>query len=345
MGKKQKIMILLLVALLGAGGYYYATVTGSKKPGHQLQLYGNVDIRQVEVAFYDTGRIKTIAVHEGDRVKAGQFLAAIDPVRYRADLQRLAAELTRQQQMVQKLERGSRPQEISAARARVKALAAKVVNARLTYGRLLRLYRKKSIARQQVDDARARYYSLREETKAARQALDLAIKGPRAEDIAAARAALRAKEAAVTLARRKLDDTKLYAPADGIIQDRIKEPGDMTFPSTPVLTLADTNPVWVRAYVPEPDLGKIRQGMKASIITDSFPGKKYKGWIGYISPTAEFTPKNVESPVLRTRLVYQIRVYACNPRGELRLGMPATVAIDLQQPLAATGSIKNVCGE
>lgn len=130
----------------------------------------------------------------------------------------------------------------------------------------------------------------------------------------------------------------------GVVRDRILEPGDMATPQTPVLTLAFTDPVWVRAYLPEPMLGRVKPGMEARILTDSYPGRAYAGWVGYISPTAEFTPKNVETPELRTRLVYQVRVFACNPRGELRLGMPATVTIDLDQaPPAARG--KSPCGD
>ncbi len=344
-GKRKIIVPVLLLALLAAGGLYYRKATEERQPAHRLQLYGNVDIRQVELAFYDSGRIQKITVHEGDRVKAGQLLAELDPVRYQAELKRLQAELLLQQQVVAKLEHGTRPQEIKAARDKVNALQARVEDARLTYERLRRMLAKKSIARQEVDDAKARYLALQNELQAAREALDLAIKGPRAEDIAAARAKLQAKEAAVTLARRKLTDTRLIAPADGVIQDRIREPGDMTFPNAPVLTLARTNPVWVRTYVPEPYLGKIWQGMKATITTDSFPGKKYRGWVGYISPTAEFTPKNVESPELRTRLVYQVRVYACDSQGELRLGMPATVSFDLRQSRKDAGSMQDVCGE
>ena len=98
-----------------------------------------------------------------------------------------------------------------------------------------------------------------------------------------------------------------------------------------VYTVALTNPVWVRAYVPEPKLGKIWLGMSAEVETDSYPGKQYEAWIGFISPTAEFTPKTVETTELRTRLVYQVRVYVCNPENELRLGMPATVIIPLDQ--------------
>jgi HlyD family secretion protein len=146
-----------------------------------------------------------------------------------------------------------------------------------------------------------------------------------------------ADEAALRLAERELADTKLYAPARGVIQDRILEPGDMAFPQTPVYTLALTDPIWVRAYVSEPDMGKIAPGMSATVHTDSFPDKQYPGWVGFISPTAEFTPKQVETTELRSKLVYQVRVYVCNPQNELRLGMPVTVTVPLRQPLKVPG--------
>ena len=149
----------------------------------------------------------------------------------------------------------------------------------------------------------------------------------------AARASYKAAVAAVALAQREFDDTRLYAPSDGVIEDRILQPGDIASPSSPAFTLALPNPLWVRAYVPETDLGKVRVGQTATVTTDSYPGRVYDGWIGYISPTAEFTPKTVETPELRTALVYQIRVYG---RGELKLGMPATVHIDLAQPSTST---------
>ena len=120
-----------------------------------------------------------------------------------------------------------------------------------------------------------------------------------------------------------------------MVENRILEPGDMATPATPVFTIALPSPLWVRAYVPETELGRIRLGQAATIATDSYPGHVYHGWVGYLSPTAEFTPKTVETPELRTALVYQMRVYVCDPRGELRLGMPASVHIDLSAPPAA----------
>ena len=152
------------------------------------------------------------------------------------------------------------------------------------------------------------------------------------QDIAAAKATLKANEAELELVKRDLANAKLYAPTNGVIQDRLLEPGDMASPQKPVFTLALDDPLWVRAYVAETDLGKIRQGMKAEVTTDSFPDKRYEGWIGFISPTAEFTPKTVETAEVRTKLVYQVRVFVHNPQGELRLGMPAVVTIPLNQP-------------
>jgi len=192
------------------------------------------------------------------------------------------------------------------------------------------------VSKQQLDNAESTLKTARADLAAARQALSLAIEGPRNQDIARARATLKSLQATLGLAAQKLRDTKLYAPENGIIRNRILEPGAMAFASRPVFTLALINPVWVRAYVPEPDLGKIREGMIAEITTDSFPGKTYRGWIGFISPTAEFTPKTVETPELRTKLVYRVRVFACNPRNELRLGMPVTVTVDLKQQPASS---------
>ncbi|BCO09547.1 membrane protein [Desulfolithobacter dissulfuricans] len=331
MGKFRTVLVGMLVLAAGVAGGRYLYATREAAPQDVLTLYGNVDIRQVQLAFQDVGRITAVHVQEGDQVKKGDLLAEIDDARYRARLQQLEGELEAQKHEVARLEAGSRPQEIARARARVAAEEARVKNARLTYERLSRLVAVSDIAKQKADDARTALETAVQSLEAAKKELELVILGPRQEDIAAARAKLRAREAAVELARRELADTRLHAPTSGLIRDRILEPGDMASPATPVLTLALTDPLWVRAYCPETELGRISPGMIAAVSTDSYPGKSYRGWIGYISPVAEFTPKNVETPELRTRLVYQVRVFVCDPRNELRLGMPATVSVDLTQ--------------
>ncbi len=343
--KKAVIILLLILAALGAGYFFYQEEEHAEN-GNTLTIYGNVDIRQVELAFYDQGRIRNMLADEGQAVKTGQLLAELDPVRYQSAVQRLEGEVETQKQIVKKLHAGSRPQEIRAAKADVEACQAALTNARITFSRLQKLAKTQFVSRQSLDDARAKMDEAAARLEAARQRHELAVIGPRKEDIAAAEAKLKALEGALRHAREELKDTKLYAPSDGIIRDRILEPGDMAFPQKPVYTLALTNPLWVRAFVPETELGRLQPGMQAEIRADSFPDTTFRGWVGYISPTAEFTPRNVETPDLRTRLVYQVRVYVCNQDNRLRLGMPATVHILLNRE-KKTGNLSpsSICRE
>jgi HlyD family secretion protein len=331
--KPNKIQVIAgLLVLSGVAGLVAWWILHEQgDDAHEVVLYGNVDIRQVALAFDGNEHIATMLAHEGERVKAGQLLASLHKQRLREIVARAAAEVEAQRQVVARLQAGSRPEEIRKARADVEAAAIVAQNAQRTYERQRGLLRQKLIAQETVDDTKAAAEAAQARLKAARETLDLLLAGSRKEDIAAAEATLKADEAQLAFARQQLADADLYAPADGIIQNRILEPGDMVSPQTPVYTLALTDPVWVRAYVAESDLGKIHLGMDALVSTDSYPGKRYRAWIGFISPTAEFTPKSVETTDVRTSLVYQVRVYACNPQNELRLGMPATVTIPLDQ--------------
>jgi HlyD family secretion protein len=341
--RKRWLALFLLVVILGAAALLYDRLNRSGA-FHELHLYGNVDIREVAPAFNDSGHITRLLVQEGDRVKAGQLIATLDNTRYAAALAQAEGNMRSQKQVLAKLVAGSRPEEIAEAKATMEALAATYRNDGVNYRRAAALAQTGAGTVRQRDDAKAAFDTAGQQYEAARQAYVLAVKGPRAEDIAAARAAYEADQGAVALAKRELADTRLYAPADGIVEDRILEPGDMAAPTTPVYTIALTSPLWVRAYVAESDLGRIALGMPAKVTTDSFPGRVYHGWIGYIAPTAEFTPKTVETPELRTALVYQLRVYVCDARGELRLGMPATVRIDLRHKPAGGPAVPLGCG-
>jgi HlyD family secretion protein len=331
MSKRRLALLIVLLLAIAAGGYAWLQHKPSAANG-MLTLYGNVDIREVQPAFNDTGHVTTILVQEGAVVKRGQLLATLDDTRYAAALAQAKAQMQNQKQVLDKLLAGSRPEEIAQAKATMDALKATYLNDEANYRRYAMLATTNAASIQQRDNAKAAFDTSRQQYEAAKQAHILAVKGPRAEDIAAARAAYEASVAAVALAQREFDDTRLYAAADGIVEDRILEPGDMASPNTPVFTIALTSPLWVRAYVPETKLGHIRLGMAATISTDSYPGRVYHGWVGYLAPTSEFTPKTVETPELRVALVYQLRVYVCDGRNELRLGMPATVHIDLNQP-------------
>ena len=141
--------------------------------------------------------------------------------------------------------------------------------------------------------------------------------------------------AQLALLKQELKDAQLFAPTDATVRNRILEPGEMSSPTRPVLTLAVTDPKWVRVYVDEPNLSRLHPGMRAAVSVDSYPGRTFPGWVGYISSVAEFTPKNIETEDLRTSLVYEVRVFVHDPGDMLRLGMPATVRIPFAQSAAA----------
>jgi len=343
MRKKKVIIAIVPLVLVVIIAVFWWRGDHEESNGTTLRLYGNVDIREAQLAFNSSEHIAEIRVQEGDRVTSGQLLARLHTELLEAQLAEAQATLLAQQQIVAKLEAGSRLEEIRKGQAELEAARAKAKSTKDSYKRVARLLENKLASPEDVENAHSLADAASAQMEAVKQALALLKAGPRKEDIAVARAQLAAREAGLVLARQRLENANLYAPADGIIRNRILEPGDMAFPQTPVLTLAFIDPVWVRAYLPEPALGQVILGAKALIYTDSYPDKAYEGWVGYISPSAEFTPKNVQTLELRTRLVYSVRIYACNPQGELRLGMPATVTIALDQPLS--GITANHCGQ
>lgn len=330
---KKVVLMLLLIALGVAAGVvgYERYLGGRREAGAgELRLFGNVDIRDAQLAFFGQERIAEVLVEEGDRVERDQLLATLRTERLRAEVASTEARIAAQEAVVRRLENGTRPQEIAQARASVRAAEVRATNAERVLDRLQKTSESGASSAQDLDDAKAALDVARATLEVEKEALALAEEGPRAEDIDQARAVLDALRADLTLLQRRLADSELRAPTKGVIQTRILEPGEMASPDRPVLTLALTDPKWVRAYVPEPDLGRIALGMRAEVRSDSFGGRTYEGWVGFVSPVAEFTPKSVETEELRTRLVYETRVFVTDPDDELRLGMPVTVDVDTE---------------
>lgn len=339
-----KKLLLIPLLLAAAGGYWGLHNRVPSSPGGDLILYGNVDIREANLAFNASELVREVLVQEGDHVEPGQVLARLRTEKLEAALAAALAAREAQVQALARLQAGSRPEEVLQAGAQLDALKARAQSAELSYARLQKLAAQKLTSPEELDQARAAADAAQGEMRAAEQTYALAVAGPRKEDIAQAQAELAARQANLILAREQLADATLLAPAAGVVRDRLLEPGDMASPQSPALNLALLDPLWVRAYVPEPDLGRIAEGMRAQVRTDSFPDKTYPGWVGFVSPSAEFTPKNVETTDLRTRLVYQVRIFVCDPRGELRLGMPATVTIPAGQVPSDTGN-RHRCAE
>ena len=325
---KSKIIPLaaIVITATAAGGWFHYH---DNRPETELTLQGNVDIRQVDLAFNASGRIAKILVREGDSVKAGQLLASLDTERLQLSLTQLEAQTSAQRDVLARYQAGSRPEEIRQARAQRDAALATTADAKAYYQRQVDLVARHFVSQQQADSAKFALDKAEAQLHAAEQTLRLAELGPRREDIATAKANLNAGVAAEAVMRHDIQEGELHAPSDGVIENRILEPGDMASPQKPVFTLALTEPVWVRAYLSETDLGRVSAGARALIHTDD--GKSINGWVGYISPNAEFTPKAVETTEIRASLVYQTRVYVCGNGDGLRQGMPATITIPLHQ--------------
>lgn len=331
----NKKLLAVPVALAVAAGAWWATRDHAEMD-RELVLHGNMDIRQVELAFNASGRVEQVLAREGDSVAKDQLLARLDMTRQRLALAQAEALANAQRATVAKLKTGSRPEEIRQTAAQRDAARAAAIDARQVYKRQVDLVARHFISQQQADSAKNALDGAEERLRAAEEVHRLAVLGPRKEDVAAAEAGLAAQDAAVAGLRHDIGEGELHAPDAGVIESRILEPGDMASPQKSVFTLALTEPLWARVYLPEKALGRIAKGARATITTDSHPDRKLAAWVGYVSPTAEFTPKTVETVELRSALVYQARVFACEGGELLRQGMPVTVTIAYDQPAAGT---------
>lgn len=322
---RRKLIALFVVGLVAVAPLLWWSLRKPADSG-QLVLNGSVDIRQVDLAFRVEGRLNTLLVEEGDRVATGQVVAVMDKG-YLQDAVTIAqARVAASQANLDKLEAGNRPQEIGQAKAEVARAEAAFANAKATFERRSGLPIDSTISRQTLDNVRADMRQAEAQLNRARQALSLQEKGFRLEDIAVARAQVQAEQGTLDLMRRRLGDAELVAPASGQIMTRVREPGSMVLPGATVLTLALTQPMQVRTWVAEPALGRVVPGTRAEIVTDG-AAKLYHGQVGFVSPVAEFTPKSVETPELRTSLVYRVRVIVSDPDDGLRQGMPVTVRL------------------
>ncbi len=331
-----RILLLLLLLAGGTGAVYsWWRLQEDRTDPDRLRLYGNIDVREARIGFNEAGRIDRMLKEEGDRVAEGELVARLEDDLLRSALAAAEARLGAARARLDKLLAGSRPQEIEAARAELERLRALAEDAALKVRRLERLALDRFAPRAELDTARAEARALEAQIRRQEQTLSLLLEGPREEDITAQRAEVARAEAELAAARARLAYSRLESKVAGTVTARLQEPGNVVLAHTPVYAIALDDPVWARVYAPEPYLGRLREGMPARILTDS--GGRYEAWIGAISPVAEFTPKFVQTEELRTSLVYRVRVYARNPDGGLRQGMPVTVEIDLAGEVGGRG--------
>ncbi len=322
MKRKKAAAIGAAVLAVAAGILLYAR-TGGNREDRRIRVSGNIEVTEVDVSFRIPGRIIQRDVDEGMALSAGQLVARLDNsdlVREEA-LKRAELEAARAER--REVEAGSRPQEIARAGAAVGAARAESERLDRDFERAKALFERGAISRQEFERSQAARKVAEERQKEAKESLLLAEEGSRKERIEQARARMRQAEEALSLARTRLSYATVVSPLRGTVLSKNVEPGDYVAAGTPVVTVGALSQVWLRAYIAETDLGRVKVGQEVDVTTDTFPGKRYAGKVTFISPQAEFTPKSVQTQKERVKLVYRIKVDIANPEMELKPGMPA----------------------
>lgn len=329
---KRRRLILLLA--LAAGIVAAAVVLWQTRPwlpepdSGWVFASGTVDATELTISFRVPGVLLNRPVDEGSIVQAGELLAELDPREARARLRQSQAAEQAARARLSDLEQGHRPQEIAEARAQLQLAQASLANLQEEARRSDNLLRAGAVSRERRDKDATAAAVAREQVAAADARLKLLQAGFRKETITAARAQVGEAQAAVEVARVALEDLQAKSTIDGAVTRKHAEPGETLAAGRPVLTVTDLSRPWVRVYIPESQIGKVRIGAPARIKVDTFPDREFGGRVSYVSSQAEFTPKNVQTLEERVKLVFAINVAAENPDGALKPGMPADVYVD-----------------
>lgn len=326
----RRILLIVVIVLVIAGLLYYYFTQDQKEGNDVIKVSGNIETTEVGMGFKISGRIVSLTVQEGDWVERGKVLAKLEDedLRHRFELAR--AVLNSAQAKLSKLLAGSRPEEIREAEAVLFQAKSDLENKQAHYERMKPLFGRGIIPKETLDNAEAGYKIAKASFQKATENYLLVKEGPRKEDIEDARAQVEQARASLKLAETQLGYAVLYSPHSGVVLVKAGEKGEVVNPGTSVLTLADLENVWLKAYIPETDLSRVKWGQEVIVTTDLQPKKEYKGKISFISSQAEFTPKSIQTEKERVTLVYRIKVDIPNPDRELKPGMPADGRILLE---------------
>jgi HlyD family secretion protein len=322
--------LILLAAAIAAVVYYYPRFSKKQEPTNQLTLSGNIEAHESLVGFKITGRIVELPVEEGQQIQAGAFIARLEDDDYKQKVRIDEGTVRVRESNLALTLAGTRQQELKATQQNMIDAQVDLDQKKLDNDRMQRLFAKDEVSAQDRDLAATALKRADAAFKAAQQRYSEAEEGSRKEDIAIAQANLNEAGANLGLSRVNLNYTVLHAPSTGVITVRQAELGEVVAPGTPVVTIAELDHIWLRAYIAETDLGRIHWGQAATITTDTYPGKQYHGRISFIASDAEFTPKSVQTYQERVTLVYRIKIDIDNPNHDLKPGMPADAHLDLE---------------
>ena len=319
----KRVFSLFLIAVLVAGLLIYFLTREKRDDGRFIKVSGNIEATEADVGFKVQGRIVSRFFEEGDWVEKGKILAKLDDEDLRQRLELARATLMSADARLSKLLAGARPEELREAEAAVHQARYDLENKEAHYERMKSLFARGVIPKETMDNSEAGYKIAKAAHQRATENYMLVKEGPRKEDIEDGRAQVIQARASLKLTETQMGYTVLRSPISGVVLVKSGEVGEVVNPGTSVLTLADIENVWLKGYIPETELGKVKWGQEVIVTTDLRPSKEYKGKVSFISSQAEFTPKQIQTEKERVTLVYRIKVDIANRDRELKPGMPA----------------------
>jgi HlyD family secretion protein len=328
---KRLIVGILILAVI-SGAVYFFLLRNQAGDDSIIQISGNIEATEVNVGFKISGRVVNLPLEEGDWVEKGKTIASLDDedLRHRLDLAQASLRAARAR--LNKLKAGSRPEELREAEAALRQAEFDLENKQNHYERMKALFNRGVIPKESLDNAEAGFKISKASQARAYENYSLVKEGPRKEDIEDANAQVEQAQASLKVAETQLSYAVLSSPLSGVVLVKSAEIGEVVNPGTTILTLADIGNVWLKGYIPETDLGRVKWGQEVLVTTDLHPRKEYRGKISFISSQAEFTPKQIQTQKERVTLVYRIKVDLANPDRELKPGMPADGKIMLSSP-------------
>ena len=325
---RRKLLLVLLIVAVGSVLFWRLFFASGEPPG-KIRLSGNIEVTDAEVSFRIAGHVRERLAEEGDRVARGTVVARLESADLEHEVALRQAEVAVARATFAELQAGYRVEEVAQARASLVQARAELTRAETDWQRQQALFAQGAVAARETEALQAAFEVARGRVDEAGQRLALLVKGFRPEQVEQARARLQQAEEALALAHTRLGYAELTAPLSGVVLSENVEPGEFVAAGTPVVTLGALDPVWLRAYINESDLGRVKLGQSAQVTTDTYPGKAYRGIVTFIAQDAEFTPKNVQTDKERVKLVYRIKITLANPEQELKPGMPADAQIDI----------------
>lgn len=322
-------MVLVALAVIAGGYFYFMGSMGDRKADTTLRVAGNIEAHESLVSFKVPGRIVELPVQEGQSLNKGDVLARLDDEDYRQQVSVDEATVHTRDAELKLALAGSRRQEIQAAKQSLIDAQSDLELKRAEFRRRKALLGEQAVSQEDVDGAETLMKRAEATYQRIKETHNQIVEGTRKEEIAVRRANLQLAKEQLEMARVNLSYTMLSAPISGVVLVRQAELGEVVAPGTPVATIADVDHLWMRGYISETDLGRVRWNQPATVRTDTYPDKEYHGRVSFIASQAEFTPKSVETYKERVTLVYRIKIDLDNPNHELKPGMPAEAVIDV----------------